>query len=116
MKTLWARGFALGASLDNAVVIAEDRVMNPEGLRFDDEFVRHKALDAVGDIALANAPILGCYRSRRGGHKLNVMALETLLADREAWSFVEMPTTRRETGHADLHVGAALQAFGPDVS
>ena len=100
MKKLWARGFALGASLDNAVVIAEDRVMNPEGLRFEDEFVRHKALDAVGDLALAGAPILGCYRSYRGGHRLNVMALEALLADRDAWSFVEMPA-RRESGHAE---------------
>lgn len=112
VKTLWARGFALGASLENAVVIAEDRVMNPEGLRYEDEFVRHKALDAVGDIALAGAPILGCYRSYRGGHRLNVMALEALLADREAWSMVEMPA-RRDSGHAEVHVAAA---FGPDVS
>ena len=115
VRSLWARGFALGASLDNAVVIAEDRVMNPEGLRFEDEFVRHKALDAVGDIALARAPILGCYRSYRGGHRLNVMALEALVADREAWSYVEMPA-RRETGHADLPAGVGVAAFGPDVS
>ena len=115
MKKLWARGFALGASLDNAVVIGDDRVMNPEGLRFEDEFVRHKALDAVGDLALAGAPILGCYRSYRGGHKLNVMAVETLLADRDAWSLVEMPA-RRESGHADLQAGVGVAAFGPDVS
>ena len=80
VKNLWARGFALGASLDNAIVIAEDRVMNPEGLRYKDEFVRHKALDAMGDLALAGAPILGSYRSYRGGHRLNVMAVEALLA------------------------------------
>ena len=115
VKSLWARGFALGASLDNAVVLADDKVMNPEGLRFEDEFVRHKALDAVGDIGLARAPILGCYRSYRGGHKLNFMAVEALLADREAWSYVEMPA-RRDTGHADLPAGMAAAAFGPDVS
>ena len=115
VKGLWARGFALGASLDNAVVLAEDRVMNPEGLRFEDEFVRHKALDAVGDIGLARAPILGCYRSYRGGHRLNVMAVEALMADRTAWSYVELPA-RRDTGHADLPAGVAVAAFGPDVS
>jgi len=115
VKNLWARGFALGASLDNAIVIAEDRVMNPEGLRYKDEFVRHKALDAVGDLALAGAPILGCYRSYRGGHKLNVMAVETLLADRDAWSLVEMPV-RRESGHADLQAGVGVAAFAPEVS
>lgn len=118
VKNLWARGFALGASLDNAIVIGEDRVMNPEGLRYADEFVRHKALDAIGDLALAGAPILGCYRSYRGGHKLNHMALEALLADSDAWSYVEMdemPAPRRESGHADLPAGVAA-AFGPDVS
>jgi UDP-3-O-[3-hydroxymyristoyl] N-acetylglucosamine deacetylase len=113
VERLWARGFALGASLDNAVVIGEDRVINPEGLRYEDEFVRHKALDAVGDIALAAGPILGCYRSYRGGHRLNVQALEALFADSDAWTYAEIPA-RRETGHAELGLSAA--AFGPDVS
>jgi UDP-3-O-[3-hydroxymyristoyl] N-acetylglucosamine deacetylase len=115
VERLWARGLCLGASLDNAVVVGEDRVINPEGLRFADEFVRHKALDAVGDIALASAPILGCYRSYRGGHRLNVLALEALFADDEAWSFAETHA-RRETGHADLSTGVGVAAFGPDVS
>lgn len=115
VEKLWSRGFALGASLDNAVVIGDDRVINPEGLRYTNEFVRHKALDAVGDIALASAPIMGCYRSYRGGHRLNVMAVEALLADETAWSYAEMPT-RRETGHADLGAGLGVAAFGPDVS
>jgi UDP-3-O-[3-hydroxymyristoyl] N-acetylglucosamine deacetylase len=115
VKSLWARGFALGASLDNAIVIAEDRVMNPEGLRYTDEFVRHKALDAVGDLALAGAPILGCYHSYRGGHRLNVLAIEALLGDRDAWSLVEMPS-RRESGHADLQAGIGVAAFAPEVS
>lgn len=118
VEQLWARGLCLGASLDNAVVVGEDRIINPEGLRFANEFVRHKALDAVGDIALASAPILGCYRSYRGGHRLNVLALEALFANEDAWSVVEAPVRRdsRETGHADLSVGVGVAAFGPDVS
>ena len=115
VEQLWARGFALGASLENAVVIGDDRVINPEGLRFSDEFVRHKVLDAVGDLALAGAPILGCYRSYRGGHKLNFKALEALIADEGAWTWVEMPV-RREAGRADLGVGIGVAAYGPDVS
>ena len=115
VEQLWARGFALGASLDNAVVIGEDKVINPEGLRFADEFVRHKALDAVGDLALAAAPILGCYRSHRGGHRLNIEAVSALLADEDAWTYVEMPA-RRDSGHADLQTGVGVAAFGPDVS
>lgn len=116
VEALWARGLCLGASLDNAIVVGEDRVINPEGLRFTDEFVRHKALDAFGDISLAGAPILGAYRSYRGGHRLNVMAVEALVADTDAWSYVDAPVTRREVGHAPLPAGVAAMAFGPDVS
>jgi UDP-3-O-[3-hydroxymyristoyl] N-acetylglucosamine deacetylase len=116
VEQLWARGLCLGASLDNAVVLGDDRVINPEGLRYRDEFVRHKALDAVGDIGLASAPILGCYKSHRGGHRLNVLALEALFADRDAWSYVEAPAARREGGYADLPAGVAVATFGPDVS
>ena len=68
---LWSAGYALGASLENTLVVSDDRLLNPEGLRFADEFVRHKALDAIGDLALAGAPLLGAYRSVRGGHRLN---------------------------------------------
>ena len=62
---------ALGASLDNTIALADDRIMNAEGLRYPQEFVRHKMLDAMGDLALAGAPMLGAYRSVRGGHRLN---------------------------------------------
>src|SRR5262245_4945913 len=65
---LWNAGHALGASFENTLVVTENRVLNPDGLRFADEFVRHKALDAIGDLALAGAPLLGTYRSVRGGH------------------------------------------------
>jgi UDP-3-O-[3-hydroxymyristoyl] N-acetylglucosamine deacetylase len=114
VERLWSRGLALGASLENAVVIGDDRVINPEGLRFDDEFVRHKALDAIGDLALVGAPILGCYRSYRGGHKLNVAALNALTADQRAWQIVTAPV-HREVRHGELE-RAAVAAFGPDAS
>ena len=115
VEQLWARGFARGASLENAVVLGEDRVINPEGLRFSDEFVRHKVLDAVGDLALAGVPILGRYRSYRGSHRLNVMALQVLFERQEAWTFVEAPQPRRECAHADLPAGLAV-AYGMDAT
>ena len=99
---LWAAGLALGASLENTVAIGDDRIINREGLRYADEFVRHKALDAVGDLALAGAPILGAYRSRRGGHRLNSLVLKALFADAEAWTLVEAPRPTREVRHAEL--------------
>ena len=76
VKKLWAAGFALGSSLENSVAIDGDRVLNPEGLRYRDEFVRHKALDAIGDLALAGAPIIGAYHAHRPGHALNAAVLD----------------------------------------
>jgi UDP-3-O-[3-hydroxymyristoyl] N-acetylglucosamine deacetylase len=113
---LWGAGYALGASFENTVVVAEDRVLNPEGVRYTDEFVRHKVVDAIGDLALSGAPLIGAYRSVRGGHKLNHAVLTALMADRSAWTYVEMPETRRPRGHAELGIGFALPAYGPDVS
>ncbi len=82
VERLWAAGYALGSSLENSVVISDDNtVINIEGLRYGDEFARHKTLDAVGDLALAGAQFIGCYRSYRGGHKMNAMALKALLSD-----------------------------------
>ena len=113
---LWSAGYALGASFDNTVVVAEDRVLNPEGMRFTDEFVRHKAVDAIGDLALAGAPIFGAYRSIRGGHKLNHAVVTALMADASAWCYVEMPqSSRRTRGHAELGALAA-PVYGPDLS
>jgi len=114
---LWSAGYALGASFENTVVVAENRVLNAEGVRFPDEFVRHKAVDAIGDLALAGAPLIGAYRSVRGGHKLNHAVVTALMADQSAWTYVEMPeTVRRVRGHADLSTGVAAPAYGPDVS
>jgi UDP-3-O-[3-hydroxymyristoyl] N-acetylglucosamine deacetylase len=114
---LWSSGFALGASFENTLVISENRVLNPEGLRFADEFVRHKALDALGDLALAGAPLLGAFRSSRGGHKLNHAVLHALMSDASAWTTVELAETpRRIRGYADVTAGMLAPAYGPDVS
>jgi UDP-3-O-[3-hydroxymyristoyl] N-acetylglucosamine deacetylase len=114
---LWGAGYALGASFENTLVVSEQRVLNPDGLRFADEFVRHKALDAVGDLALAGAPLLASYRSVRGGHKLNHAVLSALMADRSAWVYVEArETARRIRGHADVAAGLIAPAYAPDVS
>ena len=94
VEKLWKSGLALGASLDNTVAIGDDRIMNPEGLRYPQEFVRHKMLDAIGDLALAGAPLLGAFRSVRGGHRLNAHVLQALFADEDAWTFVEAPRVR----------------------
>jgi UDP-3-O-[3-hydroxymyristoyl] N-acetylglucosamine deacetylase len=82
---LRANGLALGGSLDNAVVISGDNILNEDGLRYADEFVRHKVLDAVGDLALAGAPLLGHFRGIRSSHALNRQLLEALFADPAAW-------------------------------
>jgi len=112
---LWSAGYARGASLDNTICLSDDRVLNPTGLRFPDEFVRHKALDAVGDLALAGLPILGRYRSFCGGHKLNAAVVAALAADPSAAAVVEAPR-RRQRGHAELGVPVAVPAYRADLS
>lgn len=114
VEKLWKAGFALGASLDNTVAIDEDKVVNPEGLRFADEFVRHKMLDAVGDLALAGLPILGTYRSYCGGHRLNVAVLRELFSSRSNYAIVEAGG-RRSSGRAEIGSGIAVPAFAPDL-
>jgi UDP-3-O-[3-hydroxymyristoyl] N-acetylglucosamine deacetylase len=89
-EKLRSMGLALGGSLDNAVVIDEDRVLNEGGLRFKDEFVRHKILDCVGDLYLAGAPIIGDITALRSGHMANNQALHALFADPSAYRMVEM--------------------------
>lgn len=88
--TLLAAGLARGGSMENAIVLDEHGVVNPEGLRFNDEFVRHKALDALGDLYLAGAPIIGRYSASRPGHAINNQALRALLDDPTAWKWVPM--------------------------
>ena len=125
VNKLWSAGYALGASLENSVVFDDTRVLNTEGLRYADECVRHKVLDVVGDLALAGLPLIGLYRSVRGGHKLNHAVLTALMADRHAWRIVEAiepvlerPVVARRAvrGHADVAGGMVAVAYGPDVS
>ena len=115
VSKLWGAGYALGASFDNTLVVTDDRVLNPEGLRFADEFVRHKILDAIGDLALAGQPLLAAYRTVRGGHKLNHVVLSALMADRSAWRVVEFAEPARRA-RAGVAVGVAAPAYGPEVA
>lgn len=111
VKKLWAAGFALGSSLENSVAIDGDRILNPEGLRYADEFVRHKALDAVGDLALAGSPILGAYVAHRPGHALNAAVLGALFADKANYEFVEgAPRRSVRAGVGATRVAAAFAA------
>src|SRR5476651_2296523 len=114
---LWSAGYALGASFANTLVVTEDRVLNPEGLRFADEFVRHKILDAIGDLALAGQPLLAAYRTVRGGHKLNHAVLSALMADRSAWRVIEAAEpVRRVRGQVQFGAGRLAAAYGPEMS
>ncbi len=84
-----AAGLARGGSLENAIVVDDGKVLNPEGLRFDDEFVRHKILDSIGDLFLAKHRIQGAYIGYKSGHKMNNEALHTLIDNPQAWELVD---------------------------
>lgn len=88
VEDLWARGMALGGCLRNTVVVSRERVLNEEGLRFPDEFVRHRVLDALGDLYLATAPLLGRFVGRSAGATLHNKLLRALFADPGAWRTV----------------------------
>ena len=91
VERLRRAGFARGASLDNAIAIDREQVVNRDGLRFDDEFVRHKILDCVGDLYLAGAPILARVVAVRSGHAANHDLLRAMFADRDSWSWWDIP-------------------------
>ncbi len=101
------RNLGLGGSMDNAIVLDEFRVLNEDGLRYADEFVRHKVLDAVGDLYLAGHPILGAYEGYKSGHALNNALVRALLADAEAWEEVSFEDAAQAP---ELGYGAALPA------
>jgi len=88
IEYLRSRGLARGGSVDNAIVVDEYRILNQEGLRFEDEFVRHKVLDAVGDLYLLGHSLLGEFRAYKSGHALNNATLRALLAQPDAWEMV----------------------------
>ena len=101
------RNLGLGGSMDNAIVLDEFRVLNEDGLRYADEFVRHKILDAVGDLYLAGHPIIGAYEGYKSGHALNNRLVRALLADAGAWEEVSFSEPAQPL---PLHYGAALPA------
>jgi len=91
VETLWAAGLALGSSLDNSVVIGpQGAILNPGGLMAADEFVRHKALDAIGDTALLGRPFIGVFHSFKGGHRLNAQAVRALLENPQYYEIIEV--------------------------
>jgi UDP-3-O-[3-hydroxymyristoyl] N-acetylglucosamine deacetylase len=105
VEMLKANNLALGGSLDNAVVIDKDKVLNKDGLRYEDEFVRHKILDALGDLYLLGHPIIGHYKGIKAGHALNNRLCKKLLSHREYWEFAEA----KETYSEKLHLFEELQ-------
>ncbi len=101
IEQLKAMGLAKGGSLDNAIVLSGDEILNEEGLRYQDEFVRHKALDAIGDLYLAGAPIIGQFQGVRSGHALNNKLLHEFLSDESAWCYTtEAPVRSSNVGGA----------------
>ena len=88
VEYLRANGLARGGSLDNAIVLDEYRVLNQDGLRYDDEFAKHKVLDAIGDLYMLGHPLLGSFVAFKSGHGLNNQLLRALLADASAWEYV----------------------------
>ena len=87
VEALRSVGLARGGSLDNAIVLDEYRILNNDGLRYDDEFVKHKTLDAIGDLYVLGHPLLCAFTAYKSGHALNNQLLRTLMADAEAWEY-----------------------------
>ncbi len=95
VEMMRANGLALGGGMDNAIVMDDYRVLNADGLRYDDEFVKHKILDAMGDLYIVGKPLLAAYSAFRSGHALNNKLLRALLADREAWEIASFDDERQ---------------------
>ncbi len=102
VKTLQANGLARGASLDNAVALGEDSVLNKDGLRYKDEFVRHKILDLIGDLSLVGMPIIGHIVAHKSGHGLNAQMVSKLLSSPHNWML--LGSSKEEGNHPELHL------------
>jgi UDP-3-O-[3-hydroxymyristoyl] N-acetylglucosamine deacetylase len=87
-EVMRSRGLGLGGSMDNAIVVDDHRVLNSDGLRYDDEFVKHKILDAIGDLYVVGHPLLASYTAYKSGHAMNNLLLRALLAQKDAWEIV----------------------------
>ncbi|MEX0958262.1 MAG: UDP-3-O-acyl-N-acetylglucosamine deacetylase [Burkholderiales bacterium] len=106
VESMRAQGLALGGSLDNAIVMDEFRVLNLDGLRYEDEFVKHKALDAIGDLYLLGHPVIGAFSAFKSGHALNNQLLRQLLEIKEAWEFVSFHSSENAPGFLRLQAQA----------
>lgn len=120
VKALRAMGLALGGSLENAIVLDEKGIMNPEGLRHADEFARHKVLDAVGDIYIAGAPILGHYEAVKPGHNMNNRLLHELFSRPDCWTWTDLymsnvPVTDTNKGE-ESHIPAVSRSISTAIS
>lgn len=107
VEAMRAQGLALGGSLDNAIVMDEYRVLNADGLRFEDEFVKHKVLDAIGDLYMLGYPLIGAFSGYKSGHALNNALVRALLADESAWEFVTFDNEDEAPAFLRLQLQAA---------
>lgn len=112
IETLRRRGLARGGSMRNAVIVGDDRILNPEGLRCPDEFVRHKALDCYGDLTLAGVPLMGHFYGHKPGHALNTRLLRELFKQPDAWTYI--PADEFDAIWSGSGVGQAGEV-GPDA-
>lgn len=111
VEQLKAAGLAKGGSLDNAIVVDDECILNPEGLRFPDEFVRHKILDSIGDLTLLGYPILGHVRAYKAGHDINHQLVEKILATPESWQLLEFSERDLQEALSDT-----LPAFASELA
>jgi UDP-3-O-[3-hydroxymyristoyl] N-acetylglucosamine deacetylase len=102
-----SQGLALGGSLDNAIVMDDYRVLNSDGLRFEDEFVKHKVLDAIGDLYMLGHPVIGAFSGFKSGHALNNALLREMLADADAWEYVTFDTPEEAPAFLQLQLQSA---------
>ncbi|MFM7084551.1 MAG: UDP-3-O-acyl-N-acetylglucosamine deacetylase [Hyphomicrobium sp.] len=116
VERLWKAGLALGANLTNTVAIGDGRIMNTEGLRDPLEFVRHKMLDAVGDLSLSGLPLMCSYKSVRGGHRLNSLILQSLFADQTAWTIVQTPLVKETNSRLFSSLETAFLSRIPELN
>ncbi|HUF19577.1 MAG TPA: UDP-3-O-acyl-N-acetylglucosamine deacetylase [Burkholderiales bacterium] len=107
VESMRAQGLALGGSMDNAIVMDEFRVLNMDGLRYEDEFVKHKALDAIGDLYLLGHPVIGAFSAFKSGHALNNELLRQLMENKESWEFVSFNSKEDAPGFLRLQAQTA---------
>jgi UDP-3-O-[3-hydroxymyristoyl] N-acetylglucosamine deacetylase len=111
VEYLQAKGLALGGSLKNAIVLDDERIINKEGLRTEDEFVKHKILDAIGDLFLLGMPIIGHFWAYKSGHYLNNLLLRTLLSRKDCWEIVQFPHAEERKEHSSTSFFQGIPAI-----